>query len=92
MLQNVEDEQRDVVLLGHTGWTPCVDFGEEKSHEVWRGLRLMVANYALELCISEGLALGILRFGDAVGVQDDAIGRLQRDRADRVIAPREDAK
>jgi len=87
-LNDVDDDERDVVLLCHLSRLPIVYLGEQAIRKIKRRARLMVANHFFKLAVAKGIASRILRFNDAVGVKQETVAWIERQAANRIVGVR----
>jgi hypothetical protein len=73
-LKNIDDDKRNVILLVHCSGSPPPEFGEHLTRQLGGRLqsRLATGNWNGLYAIS-----GVLSFGYAVGVEQEAIGWVQ---------------
>jgi len=91
-LKNIDDDKRNVILLVHCSRSPPLEFGEHLTRQLGGGLQSIIAHDPFQLPVAKRLPRGVLSFGHAVGVEQEAIGRLERHAAHRVLRVRFDSE
>ena len=90
-LKNIDDDERNVVLLVHCSGPPLLEFGEHLTRQLGGGLQAVIAYDAFELPVAKCLPRRVLRFGHAVSVEQAAIGWFKRHAAHRIRRVRFDS-
>ena len=91
-LENIDDDQRDVILLAYRDRSPPLEFGEQTTGQLGGGLQSILAYDILQLSVAKRLARSVLSLGYPVGVKQEAIGGFKRYAAYRVVGVRFDSE
>src|SRR6266478_3475152 len=88
-LDHIDGDERDVILLGHGNALPLANLGEQLVQQFSRWTRLIVMDDLFKLVFAEGMAEGILRLDDAIGVKEEAVTWESGHVVKRVVGVRE---
>jgi len=84
-LHHVDDYESDVVLLAGRSRLPAAYLGKQLIRQLRRRAQLIFANNVFKPHVAEGIAIGIFRFRYTVGVEQEAVTRLDWHRENGVI-------
>lgn len=77
-LKNIYDDKRNVILLASCSRSPRLEFGEHLTRQLGCRLQSIVAYDPFQLLVANLHPRSVLRFGHAVGVEQEAIGWFKR--------------
>ena len=92
LLNNIDDDKRNVILLVHCNRPPPLEFGEYLTQQLRGGLQSIIAYDTFQLLVAEWLPCDVLRFGHAVGIEQQAIGWFKRHVTHRICRVRFDSE
>ncbi len=73
-LKNIYDDKGNVILLVHRSRSPPLEFGEHLTRQLTGGLQLIIVYDPFQLVVAKCLPRRVLRFGHAIGIEQEAIG------------------
>ena len=91
-LKNIHDDQRNVILLAHGRRPPSLEFCEHLTRQLGCRLQSIITDDPFQLPVAKRFSRGVLSFSYPIGIEQEAIGSLNRNAAHRVLSVGFDSK